>query len=136
MATAPLVPAQIEATLQTITLSMGLNLSTDPRMPTPEPVPVEPIVFVGSATASIESTGTTIELVVAYESQQGNSLLLFTGGTLGPAAAVTSVVDSAGNIWQRLVFTAASAARVECWFVGDAQPISSVTVTFAGAWTL
>lgn len=194
MATLPLVPKQMDALIQAITLNMGLQLSYDPNPNNPDspnnpdynplapppnyygvrcgwqrrgqPFPgidedvvvvreveiddqynrirdvhyeetssgSEPseIEFLGSATGATAGTLLNPVVEIPYISLSGSTLLLFTSSDEGGQGTVTSIADSSGNIWKRLLVLNAPAHDYECWYVVNASSIDQVEVEFSG----
>lgn len=87
------------------------------------------IAVIGTATRTLFGASNAL----SYSSQAGNSLAL---AVLHQGGTVTSVFDSAGNVWTKDVDTlatngAANEGRVDIWHCANATAITSVTATTA-----
>jgi Calcineurin-like phosphoesterase len=90
------------------------------------------ITFVRQATGSTPS-GTTISVPIT--STAGDTLVASVAIQAGATASVTSVTDSAGNVWTKgpVGLLSGSSTRVELWYRTGAAAVSGVTVTLSTA---
>jgi hypothetical protein len=90
------------------------------------------ITFVRQATGSTPG-GTTISVPIT--STVGDTLVASVAIQAGATASVTSVADSAGNVWTKgpVGLLSGTSTRVELWYRTGAAAVSGVTVTLSTA---
>jgi hypothetical protein len=89
------------------------------------------IGFVNQATGATPAP--TSSFTVPITSTSGNTLVAPIAVQAGVTTSVSSVTDSAGNVWTRgpVGFLSGSNTRVEIWYRTAAAPVTSVTVNLS-----
>jgi hypothetical protein len=89
------------------------------------------IGFVKQATGATPAS--TSSFTVPITSTSGNTLVAPIAVQAGTTTSVSSVTDSAGNIWTRgpVGFLSGSNTRIEIWYRTGAAPVTSVTVNLS-----